>query len=149
MTPILERITHYLSARADRSGIDPAEIDRDLLPHLYILQIERADAGDTLRLRVRLSGTALDRAFGRGIGGQYMEAFLHGPRSADVLNGFRSCATTRRPLWMRQVVEIANRPPRYVEGVAFYVEPEMIYGGLVFGEVARGSGGESFESRRI
>jgi hypothetical protein len=50
---------------------------------------------------------------------------------------------------MRQVVEIVNGPPRYVEGVAFYIEPNLIYGGLVFGEFARESGGARFESCRI
>jgi hypothetical protein len=149
MAPILQRIAGHMSLRRTKADVDALDIDADLLPHFYILQIERGSSGASPRLRVRLSGTALDRAFGRGVGGKYMEEFLHGPRSADVLNGFHSCAKTHNPLWMRQVVEFANRPPRYVEGVAFYVEPELIYGGLVFGEISRDSGGESFESRRI
>lgn len=78
-----------------------------------------------------------------------MDEFLHGKRSIEVLNGFHSCAAGRHSLWMRQVVEIINGPPRYVEGVAFYVEPDLIYGGLVFGEYSRERGGASFESRQI
>lgn len=149
MTPILQRIAHYLAVRKNRSSIDPLEIDAALLPHLYILDIERHDPGQQVRLRVRLSGTALDRAFGRRVNGHYMEEFLHGPRSAEVLNAFRTCAATLNPIWMRQVVHISGRAPRFVEGVAFYVEPELIYGGLVFGEVSDPSTASSFESRGL
>jgi len=149
MMSILQRITQYLAVRKNRSGIDPLEIDAALLPHLFILDVERHDPNQRVRLRVRLSGTALDRAFGRSASGHYMEEFLHGPRSADVLNGFYTCATTEKPLWMRQVVHITGRAPRYVEGVAFYVEPDLIYGGLVFGEVSDMGITSSFESRKL
>ena len=149
MKPKLQRIAEYLSTRNARSSIDPVEIAVDLLPHLYVLEIERNGAGAQFRLRIRLSGTALDRALGRCVSGHYMEEFLHGPRSNEVLSGFRQCATTHEALWMRQVVHIANRMPRYVEGVAFYVEPDLIYGGLEFGEIADRNSESGFESRKI
>ena len=149
MVPVLQRIADYISAHRTRASIDALEIHAALLPHFYILEIEPAEARAPPRLRIRLCGTALDRAFGRAVRGHYMDEFLHGARSTEVLHGFQSCAITRKPRWMRQVVTIADRPPRYVEGVAFYVEPDLIYGGLVFGELSRESGGVGFESREL
>lgn len=149
MNPVLRRIADYMADRKDRSAIDPVEIGRDLLPHLYILEIDRNGAAGPVRLHIRLSGTALDHAFGRSVRGHYLEDFLHGAHSAEVLKGFHDCAQDLAPRWMRQVVEIANRPPRYVEGVAFYVTPELIYGGLILGEVSGQSSAASFESRRL
>jgi hypothetical protein len=153
MAPILQRIADYMSPRKTKADVNALEIGADLLPHFYILEIKQATAGaqglQVPRLRIRLCGTALDRAFGRAVRGHYMDEFLHGQRSSEVLNGFHSCAASRDPLWMRQVVEIVNGPPRYVEGVAFYIEPDLIYGGLVFGEISRAGGEASFESRRI
>lgn len=150
MNPVLRQIADYMSDRKDRSSIDPLEIERNLLPHLYILEIERLGSAGQVRLHIRLSGTALDRAFGRSVRGYYLEDFLHGGHSAEVLKGFHDCARDMAPRWMRQIVEIANRPPRYVEGVAFYVAPELIYGGLVLGEVVSTQKGvASFESLRL
>jgi hypothetical protein len=143
MNPILRQIADYISGHKDRSTIDPLEIEPTLLPHLYILEIQKH--AEQVRLLIRLSGTALDRAFGRGIKGHYLEEFLHGGHSAEVLKGFHDCARDRTPRWMRQVVEITNRPPRYVEGVAFYVTPGLIYGGLVLGEISGQSSAASFE----
>ncbi len=48
---------------------------------------------------------------------------------------------------MRQVVTIADKVPRFVEGVAVYLDPERIYGGLVSGESSATAGG--FEIRAL
>lgn len=149
MDPVLQKIADYMAGHKDRSDIDPLEIGAALLPHIFILEVRQEATGSPSRLFIRLSGTALDRAFGRCVKGSYLEEFLHGPRSAEVLNGFRTCADSREPLWMRQVVCIAGKLPRYVEGIAYPVAPDMIYGGLMFGEIADQSSAESFESRRL
>lgn len=151
MNPVLLQIATYMSGHKDRASIDPLELGPTLLPHLYILEIQRqeeivGDAAGQIRLLIRLSGTALDRAFGRCVHGHYLEEFLHGPHSVDVLKGFHDCARDGMPRWMRQVVEITDRPPRYVEGVVFHVAPSLIYGGLTLGEVAGQQGMASFES---
>lgn len=145
MNPILREIADFMSSHSSGSPIDPLTVRTALLPHFYILDVLRDAAGLT-RLRVRLTGTALDRAFGRSLRGQHMEDFLHGPRSQEVLRGFHTCAETRAPLWMRQVVEIRDRPPRYVEGVAFFVAPNLIYGGLMIGDVVGADDRPGFES---
>lgn len=136
MDPKLRRIADYLLARLERDHIDPLDIAPDLLPHFFILEAKAAN-GSAGSLYIRLVGTALDNAFGRSVRGRYMEEFLHGPRSADVLNGFHQCHEKRQPLWMRQVVQIGDKVPRFVEGVTFPVLPTFIYGGLTFGEVSR------------
>jgi len=56
-------------------------------------------------------------------------------RGGDVIAAFHHCARTREPIWMRQIMHLKERAPRYVEGVAVYLEPERIYGGLVIGEL--------------
>ncbi|WP_374373014.1 hypothetical protein [Dongia sp.] len=149
MNPILARIAAYLSKRRDGTAVDPVHIAPDLLPHLFILAIERDHPDNPPRLRIRLTGTTLDNAFGRSVKGHFMEEFLHGTHSAAVLAGFRSCVEPGTGIWMRQVVKIGNRAPRFVEGVAVHVEPNRIYGGLQFGELVGHSTGSSFESRRI
>ena len=59
---------------------------------------------------------------------------MHGPSSDDVIRTFHRCADTQRPAWMRQVVSFKEQSPRFVEGVAVYLTPDRIYGGLVMGE---------------
>nr|WP_298686350.1 PAS domain-containing protein [uncultured Dongia sp.] len=144
MTPALRRIADYLASRRRRELIDPAEVEPSLLPHLFVLSIE-----PDRRLLVRLTGTALDRAFGRSVKGHYMEEFLHGHHSADVLQSFHDCAASHGACWMRQVVRIKERPPRFVEGVVFYIEPALLYGGLMVGEVADLHAPTTFEGREI
>lgn len=133
MDSCLRGIADYLLAQKNASTVDPALIEPRCLPHVYIVDIER----DTnLRLRIRLAGTALDHVFRRPLVGQLLEEFIHGPRGADVIASFHHCARTREPIWMRQIVHLKDRAPRFVEGVAVYLVPERIYGGLVFGELS-------------
>lgn len=146
MDPRLQRIADYLQARHERHHIDPLDIAPDLLPHFFIIEVE-VPGTPQASMRIRLVGTALDAAFGRSLRGRYLEEFLHGPRSAEVLDGFRSCYTTRQALWMRQVVKIGDKVPRFVEGVAFPVMPNLIYGGLVLGETSTETAHLGFESR--
>jgi hypothetical protein len=143
MDPRLREISIYLLAQRSAADVQPSLLDRALLPHLFVLDIIR---GDPLRLRVRLAGTALDRAFGRTVTDRFMDEFLHGPRSRDVLAMFQNCAKTRAPVWMRQVVRVKDALPRFVEGVAVFLPEDRIYGGLAFGEVALRGSPQDFES---
>jgi hypothetical protein len=148
MNPKLRRIADYLLARFERSHIDPLDIAPDLLPHFFILEMRGPD-GSGSSLYIRLVGTALDSAFGRSVRGCYLEDFLHGPRSADVLKGFHQCHENSQPLWMRQVVRIGDKVPRFVEGVTFPVPPNFIYGGLMVGEASGDEGHIGFETRPL
>lgn len=132
MDSCLRGLADYFLAQRDASAVDPARIDPELLPHVFILDVERDPA---LRLRIRLIGTTLDSAFQRPLLGHHLEEFIHGPRGADVIASFHHCAETKEPIWMRQVLQLKHRMPRFVEGVAVYLKPERIYGGLVFGSV--------------
>ena len=147
MNPALQKIADYMSGHRERSAIDPIDMGAASLPHIFILEVQAGTADIPSRLHIRLAGTALDRAFGRSVTGAHLDDFLHGSHSAEVLDGFRRCANQHQALWMRQVVQIAGKLPRYVEGIAFYVEPALIYGGLVFGEVSVDSSDASFECR--
>ena len=147
--PMLEKIAAYIAAHRSRTLFDPVALSPFMLPHLFILTIEPDAQGAPPRLWIRLTGTALDAAFGRCVRGHYLEEFLHGAHSAAVLGGFCTCALKQEDIWMRQVVQIANKAPRFVEGVACYVEPDAIYGGMLFGELPRGNEPSSFESRKL
>jgi hypothetical protein len=131
MDPILRGIADYLLAQEDASSVNPAAIAPQLLPHFFIIDIER---DLNLRLRIRLVGTALDKVFRRPLVGHVLEEFIHGPRGREVIASFHHCAETREPIWMRQVVCLPDRAPRFVEGIAVYLERARIYGGLVVGE---------------
>ena len=125
----LGELARYFLSCASAADVVPGAIDPKLLPHVFVLEVE---AGP--RLRVRLAGTALDNAFHPGLVGCYMEDFIHGPRGEEVLRGFHDCATSHTPVWMRQVVRIKNKPPRFVEGIAVFLAPNRIFGGLLVGE---------------
>jgi hypothetical protein len=145
----LEKLFDHFSAFRSASEVNPRDIDATLLPHVYVLDIEGgADAAPT-RLRVRLTGTALSSAFGRPLIGLYLEDFLHGPRASDVVGGFHDCAEKNEKIWMREVVRIKDRAPRFVEGVAIPLAPARIYGGLLVGELAVGADLTAFERRTL
>jgi len=139
----LRDISDYFLAQKDWSEIDPASIAPKLLPLLFILDIERSGSGT--ELRIRLIGTAIDGVFRRPLKGHLLEEFIHGPRGKQVIESFHHCADAREPIWMRQVVPLKDGPPRFVEGVAVYVPPERIYGGLIIGEYALPSQQATFE----
>ncbi|HEY2886215.1 MAG TPA: PAS domain-containing protein [Rhizomicrobium sp.] len=145
---IADKLMKFRSAK----DVHPRAIGATLLPHLFILGIEKHD--NAPRLRVRLIGTSLQQFFGRSLRGFYLEDFIHGPRAADVVAGFHKVALSHSPLWMRQLVQVTNRAPRFVEGVVFYLAPARIYGGLVAGELATHPSLDSsptaiFESREL
>lgn len=133
----LRQLADVLFVQVDAGLIEPANISGKILPHMFVLDIER-DRIDptTLQLRVRLTGTMVDQIVSRPTGGCVIEEFIHGPRGDSVIAGFHHCANTREPLWMRQVVLIEDKAPRFVEGIAIYLAPERICGGLVVGQLA-------------
>ena len=143
----LRRLADYLLSNRSAADFNPAAVDADALPHLFVLEME--PAADSVRLRVRVVGTALDSAFERSLAGHYLEEYIHGPRGADVVEGFHHCATTREAIWMKQVVRIRDRLPRFVEGVAVHLGPDRIYGGLIIGELPADVEEGSFESYPI
>ena len=143
--PRLRQIADHLMTLGDSVVFSPASIGAKLLPHLFVLDIERDTTKRTASLRIRLVGTALDDVFHRPLRGRTLEEFIHGPRGKEVIASFHHCADTRQPIWMRQIVHIRDRAPRFVEGVAIYLKPERIYGGLLVGEYAGSSAADSFE----
>ena len=143
--PRLRQIADHLMKLRDSSAFSPASISSKLLPHLFVLDIERDASKRTASLRIRLVGTALDEVFHRPLRGHTLEEFIHGPRGKEVIASFHHCADARQPIWMRQIVHIRDKAPRFVEGVAIYLKPERIYGGLVVGEYAGSSAADSFE----
>ena len=141
----LRQIADRLMALADSAAFTPASIGAKLLPHLFVLDIERDASKRAALLRIRLAGTALDEVFHRPLHGHTLEEFIHGPRGKEVIASFHHCADTREAIWMRQIVHIQDKTPRFVEGVAIYLKPERIYGGLIAGEYAGSSATNSFE----
>jgi hypothetical protein len=145
----LTELFRHLTPLSDWRAFDPTTLGGHLLPHLYVLDVEHDTTGDGVRLRVRLTGTALDQAFGRPLAGQLIESILHGPRAADVIKGFHHSALAREPLWMRQIVRIADKAPRFVEGIVVPLDPARIYGGLVIGAYAGPDSVPAFERQSL
>jgi hypothetical protein len=143
----VRQIADYLLRVASAAEFDPVTLGARLLPHIFVLAIERAP--EPLRLRIQLAGTALDTSFGRPLKARCIEEFMHGPHGGAVIRGFHDCAEHGTPLWMRQVVGIGGRLPRVVEGVVVHLRPNRIYGGLVVGEIADAPAGDSFEQRAL
>lgn len=143
----LDQVARYLLARSHAAEFNPASLGAELLPLLFVLDIERDSAGGVSGLRIRLVGTELDRVFNKPLKDRRLEEFIHGPRGREVIGGFHHCANTREPVWMRQVVQLQGKLPRFVEGVASYLQSERIYGGLIVGEAINHSEPASFERR--
>jgi hypothetical protein len=143
----LRRLSDHLRSKRNAAEFNPAAVDPDLLPHMFVLEVE--PCLDLVRLKIRLVGTALDKAFQRPLAGRYLEDFIHGPRGGDVVEGFHHCATMHEPIWMRQVVRIRDHLPRFVEGVAVYLGPDRVMGGLIVGELPTDIDEGSFESHPV
>ena len=141
----LRQIADLLMALQDSTQFNPALIGAKLLPHLFVLDVERDTSSRPLQLRIRLVGTAIDSVFRRPLQGHFLEDFVHGPRGNEVIASYHHCAETGEAVWMRQVAHIKDRAPRFVEGVAIYLKPERIYGALIVGEYADSAAAESFE----
>ena len=132
----LDRIAEYFVTRNTNAPVDPLTIAPDLLPHIFILAIEHGEPPQPNRLRVRLTGTALDAALGRRLVGHYLDEFIHGPRGAEVLDAFNRCAEDGKPIWMRQVASLNCDALRFVEAVAIRIGHDRLYGGLIVFEWA-------------
>lgn len=121
-------------SRRSADDVSPAAIPANLLPYIYVLDIETQ--GEQTRLRIRLTGSALDSFFNRPLKDRYLDEFIHGPRSNQVMAGFLDCVSGHEPLWMRQIAAPHGRPPRFVEGIVVPLAPARLYGGLSVGEFA-------------
>lgn len=143
----LRRLSQHLRGKRYAAEFNPAAVDADILPHMFVLEIE--PCLDLVRLKIRLTGTALDQAFQRPLVGRYLEDFIHGPRGADVVEGFHLCAAQHQPTWMRQVVRIRGHLPRFVEGIAVYLGPDRLFGALIIGELPTDVAEGSFESHPV
>ena len=112
----LRQIADHLMTLGDSAAFSPASIGAKLLPHLFVLDIERDTSKRTALLRIRLAGTALDDVFRRPLRGHTLEEFIHGPRGNEVIASFHHCADTREPIWMRQIVHIRDRSAAFCRG---------------------------------
>jgi hypothetical protein len=75
----------------ERRDIDPLELDRRLLPHLLLIEI------DGMRYRFRLVGTEIVRRLGFDPTGRQVEDVLSGAYRDHVLAINRALVATRRP----------------------------------------------------
>ena len=135
MNGTLAELAKYLLSCRVREDFKPMSIPA-LLKQVYILDVERGPNAHGTKFRIKLTGTGLDSIFGRAVSGRYLDEFIHGPRGAEVLAAYQQCAQDRAPCWMRQLVNIGNSPTRYVEGIMVYLDPQLIYGGLVAGKLS-------------
>ncbi len=140
MHPLLKELAKTLLDTPDWSTFNPME-HPSKLPQMYILEIEPGDDILPLHLRVRLTGTSLDRMFGKATAGRYLHEFIHGPRGDDVMRAFIRSALDQTPIWMRQIVTFPEKAARFVEGIVVPVAPSRIYGGLMAGELTRRTAG--------
>ena len=84
----LHRIADYFLTRERSADVNPTDIHPSLLRHIFVLEIARGATRNELLLRIRLTGTAIDQAFGRSLLGHSLTDFVHGPRTGEVIKGF-------------------------------------------------------------
>ena len=90
---------------SDLAGFDVLAYEPSFWPHLYLLDVTAAD-----RLQVRLVGQHIRDMMGRRCQGHFMDEFLHGPRSRDVMATFAACVRDRRAARMSQSIILPDRP---------------------------------------
>jgi hypothetical protein len=75
-----------------RREIEPSEL-RDLLPHIYLVDVEDRP----IRFRFRLIGTEIVQNFGLDMTGRYIEEIDFSDRAPSVLAHYAAVVTTREP----------------------------------------------------
>lgn len=100
--PLLEACLRVWQSGAVGDGLparlDPVELPRQILPMVFLFDLERAP----LRLRVRLAGTAICEKHGRELRGGTPEDFFAPDDAQAVTDIALSVATTRRPSLARR-----------------------------------------------
>jgi len=94
-----------------RQHIDPLEIP-DLLPHISILDV--VGAGDAVRFRFRLVGTANVRIAGREYTGAFIDDVFEREDAARLHAAYRDIVERREPhYWVTQAAVRGNPPVNY------------------------------------
>ncbi len=91
--------------RTDLAGFDVLNYAPPIWPHLYLL-----DATADGRLVVRVIGQGIRDIVGRPCVGLYLDEFMHGPRSRDVVRTYAACVRDGRAVRMSQCVMLPERP---------------------------------------
>lgn len=100
--PLRKLLAYWLAKKGDRpapqrADIDPAEI-KSLLPHLGIVDVERADVdGRPLRFRYRLAGTEIAKAYGFDLTGRYLDELDLNNHQQDITAEYARAAETGEP----------------------------------------------------
>ena len=101
-----DQITWFMAHTGpDLSGFDVLNYEPAFWPHLYLLDVTASD-----RLLVRLVGQHIRDMLGRQCRGHFMDEFLHGPKSRDVMATFAACVRDRCAAYMTQSIVLPNRP---------------------------------------
>ncbi|WP_374377912.1 PAS domain-containing protein [Dongia sp.] len=89
-------LRHVAGKRGDRRWARRADIDASeipgLLPHIWMIEIERPGDCNVRRLRVRLAGTRIENVYGRALSGLYLEEMDWGTYSPRILNSLTRMA---------------------------------------------------------
>ncbi len=103
-------IDRQLASFVDQTGTHLAGFDvlnyaPPIWPHLYLLDVVAND-----RLMVRVIGQGIRDVVGRACVGLYLDEFMHGPRSQDVIKTYAACVRDGRAVCMSQCVMLPERP---------------------------------------
>lgn len=102
--PKMQRLLAYWQSKCrhdrlpGRRDIDPLDFP-DLLPHVSMFDV--VHAGDAMRFRIRLLGTANVQLMGGDCTGEYIDARMRPEDAARVLASYRAVVEERRPDYLR------------------------------------------------
>ena len=97
-----------------KQEFNPAAIVRHL-PYVVLVDVFQ----DPLQFRYRLLGTKITELAGRNVTGKWLDEELYGDRTDDMLWMFRSCASSKRPVAVREQVQFVDKSWVNVDVVAF------------------------------
>jgi hypothetical protein len=109
------RSIHPGAGLPGRQHVDALEIPRELLPRIWLLDIQ----AEPFRLRYRLVGTEIVRAIGREVTGQWLDdAHPHLKDEPDYLARYREVLATGTPSWRRgRAMLWTHRDYREIENI--------------------------------
>jgi len=87
------------------AAVDPTRIPRSILPHIAVLEPPDKDG----RIRVRLTGTELDREFGTNVSGRYLDEFTSGDLLAYLTSMYAAVISRRLPVYSYGKLRLPNR----------------------------------------
>lgn len=114
MAATVTDLEYFTSALPDDyAAFDIVNVAPRLWPHVFVMHVR-----DDQRFQIALTGSHIDRNVRRNCAGLFLDQIVHGPKSDDVLQFFEKVAAEKRPMKVRHILALPDRPHLTVTATA-------------------------------